>query len=150
MKIQIRRIFIKSNASGFTLIELLLVLVILGVLAAIVVPKVSGRTEQARITAAVTQVSNFGVALDAFEVDNGYYPKGKGGLEDLVIQPKDAQNWRGPYIKQIPMDPWNNPYIYEAPGKHNDTSYDLMSMGPDGRIGGGDDITNYDDATRRR
>lgn len=150
MKIQIRRIFIKSNASGFTLIELLLVLVILGVLAAIVVPKFSGRTEQARITAAVTQVSNFGVALDAFEVDNGYYPKGKGGLEDLVIQPKDAQNWRGPYIKQIPMDPWNNPYIYEAPGKHNDTSYDLMSMGPDGRIGGGDDITNYDDATRRR
>ncbi len=150
MKIQIRRIFIKSNTSGFTLIELLLVLVILGVLAAIVVPKFSGRTEQARITAAVTQVSNFGVALDAFEVDNGYYPKGKGGLEDLVIQPKDAQNWRGPYIKQIPMDPWNNPYIYEAPGKHNDTSYDLMSMGPDGRIGGGDDITNYDDATRRR
>jgi general secretion pathway protein G len=150
MKIQIRRIFIKSNASGFTLIELLLVLVILGVLAAIVVPKFSGRTEQARITAAVTQVSNFGVALDAFEVDNGYYPKGKGGLEDLVIQPKDAQNWRGPYIKQIPMDPWNNPYIYEAPGKHNDTSYDLMSMGPDGRISGGDDITNYEDATRRR
>src|SRR5688572_32919591 len=78
------------TASGFTLIELLLVLVILGILAAIVVPKFSGRTEQARVTAAQSQIATFGTALDAFEVDNGYYPKGKNGLQDLVQQPRDA------------------------------------------------------------
>jgi general secretion pathway protein G len=130
------------NQGAFTLIELLLVLVILGILAAIVVPKFSGRTEQARITAAQTQISSFSTALDAFEVDNGYYPKGNNGLEDLVQQPRDAQNWRGPYLKEIPKDPWNNDYIYECPGKQN-ASYDLMSMGPDGRSGGDDDISNW-------
>jgi general secretion pathway protein G len=135
-----RRIPVKQGA--FTLIELLLVLVILGILAAIVVPKFSGRTEQARITAAQTQISSFSTALDAFEVDNGYYPKGRNGLEDLVSQPRDAQNWRGPYLKEVPKDPWNNDYIYECPGKHN-SAYDLQSMGPDGRTGGDDDITNW-------
>jgi general secretion pathway protein G len=128
---------------GFTLIELLLVLVILGILAAIVVPKFSGRTEQARITAAQTQISSFSTALDAFEVDNGYYPKGQGGLQDLVQQPRDAQSWRGPYLKDIPKDPWGNEFVYESPGKVNTTSYDLISMGPDGRVGGDDDISNY-------
>lgn len=128
---------------GFTLIELLLVLVILGILAAIVVPKFSGRTEQARITAAQTQISSFSTALDAFEVDNGYFPKGRNGLEDLVSQPRDAQNWKGPYLKEVPKDPWNNDYVYECPGKHNPSSYDLLSMGPDGRTGGDDDITNW-------
>src|SRR3954449_12376516 len=85
-----------QGRSAFTLIELLLVLVILGILAAIVVPKFSGRTEQARETAARSQISTFNTALDAFEVDNGYYPKGKSGLGDLVNAPRDAQNWRGP------------------------------------------------------
>jgi general secretion pathway protein G len=128
---------------GFTLIELLLVLVILGILAAIVVPKFTGRTEQARITAAKTQIATFGSVLDAFEVDNGYYPKGKDGLRDLVEQPRDAQSWRGPYLKgDIPNDPWGNPYDYECPGKKNLSSYDIVSMGPDGRAGGEDDITN--------
>lgn len=134
----------RSHQRAFTLIELLLVLVILGVLAAIVVPKFSGRTEQARQTAAQSQISTFGTALDAFEVDNGYYPKGKSGLLDLVQAPRDAQTWRGPYMKSdVPLDPWQNPYIYECPGKHNPTSYDIMSMGPDGRVGGDDDITNW-------
>jgi len=128
---------------AFTLIELLLVLVILGILAAIVVPKFSGRTEQARKTAAQTQISSFSTALDAFEVDNGYYPKGPNGLMDLVEQPRDAQDWKGPYLKEIPKDPWNNDYIYESPGKHNSSSYDLTSMGPDGKEGGDDDITNW-------
>src|SRR5262245_32560328 len=129
---------------AFTLIELLLVLVILGILAAIVVPKFSGRTEQARVTAAKTQISSFATALDAFEVDNGFYPKGRNGLADLVQQPKDAQNWRGPYLKDVPKDPWNNDYVYEAPGRHNSAGYDVMSMGPDGRTGGDDDITNWE------
>jgi len=131
-----------SHQKAFTLIELLLVLVILGILAAIVVPKFAGRTEQARMTAAQTQISSFSTALDAFEVDSGYFPKGKGGLLDLVQQPRDAQNWRGPYLKEIPKDPWNNEYIYECPGKHNSNPYDLMSVGPDGRVGGDDDIAN--------
>jgi general secretion pathway protein G len=133
----------RNRRRGFTLIELLLVLVILGILAAIVVPKFSGRTEQARITAATTQISSFSTALDAFEVDNGYFPKGRNGLEDLVSQPRDAQNWKGPYLKEVPKDPWNNDYVYECPGKHNPSSYDLLSMGPDGRTGGDDDITNW-------
>ncbi|MGZ4964987.1 MAG: type II secretion system major pseudopilin GspG [Limisphaerales bacterium] len=135
----------KSNlqARGFTLIELMLVLVILSILAAIVVPKFSGRTEQARQTAAQTQISSFGTALDAFEVDNGYYPKGRNGLQDLVQQPREAQNWKGPYVKDIPTDPWQHPYIYECPGKRNPSSYDLSSAGPDGRTGNEDDVTNW-------
>jgi general secretion pathway protein G len=133
----------KLQARGFTLIELMLVLVILSILAAIVVPKFSGRTEQARQTAAQTQISSFGTALDAFEVDNGYYPKGRAGLQDLVQQPREAQNWKGPYVKDIPLDPWQHPYIYECPGKHNPTSYDLSSAGPDGRAGSEDDTCNW-------
>lgn len=134
---------------GFTLIELLLVLVILGVLAAIVVPKFSGRTEQARQTAAQSQIATFGTALDAFEVDNGFYPKGKSGLADLVQQPRNLQNWKGPYMKsEIPMDPWGHAYIYECPGKHNPSSYDIASMGPDGRLGTEDDITNWQQQKR--
>jgi len=129
---------------GFTLIELLLVLVILGILAAIVVPKFSGRTEQARQAAAQSQIATLSTALDAFEVDTGYYPKGKNGLVDLVQPPRDAQNWRGPYMKNdIPPDPWGHAYIYECPGKHNPSSYDLMSMGPDGRANTDDDIANW-------
>ncbi len=138
-----------SHRRGFTLVELMLVLVILGTLAAIVVPKFSGRTEQARVTAATTQISNFGVALDAFEVDCGYYPKGKSGLQDLVVQPRDETNWKGPYIKgDVPKDPWGNEYIYECPGRHNDKSYDLMSTGPDGRANTDDDITNWQQTRR--
>lgn len=133
----------RRSARGFTLIELLLVLVILGVLAAIVVPKFAGRTEQAREAAAKTQIATFGTVLDAFEVDNGYYPKGKNGLGDLVQAPRDAKNWRGPYIKEVPKDPWGNDYVYECPGKHNPTSYDITSMGPDGQLGGTDDINNW-------
>src|SRR5262249_33080026 len=104
-----------SRQSAFTLIELLLVLVILGILAAIVVPKFAGRTEQAKLAAAQSQISTFGTALDAFEVDNGYYPRGKNGLADLIQPPRDAQGWKGPYMKSdnIPMDPWGHPYIYE-------------------------------------
>jgi len=119
---------------AFTLVELLLVLVILGILAAIVIPKFSGRTKQAQIAAAQTQISNFKTALDAFEVDNGSYPKGKNGLIDLIQVPRDAQNWKGPYIQadSVPRDPWGNEYIYECPGRHNPSSYDLSSAGPPG------------------
>ena len=128
---------------GFTLVEMLLVLVILGVLAAIVYPKVAGRGEQARVTSTQTQIASFKTALDAYEVDNGNYPKGRNGLQDLVQKPRDAVNWRGPYLDSIPQDPWHNDYIYECPGKHNPSSYDIMSMGPDGQSGTEDDIGNW-------
>ena len=126
----------KNNATrlnqGFTLVEMLLVLVILATLAAIVYPKVMGRSEQARVTAAQTQIANFKTALDAFEVDNGYYPKGKNGLADLLTKPRDAVSWHGPYLDTIPKDPWNNDYLYECPGRHNPSSYDISSGGAPG------------------
>ena len=131
--------------SAFTLVEMLLVLVILAVLAAIVIPKFSGRTQQAKITAATSQINSIEMALDAFEVDNGYYPTGASGLGALLDQPNNAPNWKGPYLKKgVPADPWGNPYLYTYPGKNNPQGYDLMSVGPDGREGGGDDITNWD------
>jgi general secretion pathway protein G len=137
------------RAGGFTLIELLLVLAILGILAAIVVPKFAGRTEQARITAAQSQIATFSTALDAFEIDNGFYPKGKDGLLALVQQPGDSRTWKGPYLKSdIPSDPWGNPYLYEYPGRRNAASYDLISMGPDGREGTDDDVANYQTSNR--
>lgn len=135
----------RRQRQGFTLIELLLVLVILGVLAGIVVPKFGGTTERSREAAAQTQISTFKTALDAYEVDMGNYPKGKDGLKELIVAPRNNKNWRGPYLQtdSIPKDPWGNDYIYECPGKHNPSSYDIMSMGKDARVGGDDDVTNW-------
>jgi general secretion pathway protein G len=138
----------RNLRSGFTLVELLLVLVILGVLAAIVVPKFANRTDDAKKQAARTQIEAFTTALDIFEVDNGYYPKGRNGLQELVTQPRDAANWHQ-YLKSIPQDPWKNDYIYDCPGRHNVGSYDIMSMGIDGRSGSEDDITNWDDNRKK-
>ncbi|MSU57220.1 MAG: type II secretion system protein GspG [Pedosphaera sp.] len=131
---------------GFTLIELLLVMVILGILAAIVVPKFANRGEQARQTAAKTQIGAFSTALSAFEVDNGYYPRGKDGLMALMKPPSDAPSWKGAYLEEkggIPTDPWGRPYLYECPGKHNTSGYDISSAGFDGREGNEDDVTNW-------
>jgi general secretion pathway protein G len=129
--------------NAFTLIELLLVLVILAVLAAVVVPRFTGRAEQARITRAKNDVSQIGVALGAFEVDCGHYPSTEEGLRPLVEQPPNVQNWHGPYIERgVPTDPWGNAYVYRYPGTHNASGYDLFSMGPDGREGN-DDIDNW-------
>ena len=130
---------------GFTLVELLLVLVILGILAGIVLPKFSGTSQRGRIVAAQTQISAFKTALDAFDVDMGTYPQGKNGLVDLIQQPRDAQNWHGPYLHGdiIPKDPWGHDYIYECPVRHNPSSYDILSIGPDGRAGNEDDICNW-------
>ncbi len=133
----------RARRGAFTLVELLLVLVILGILASLVLPKFTGRTEQARVTAAQTQISTFGTALDAFEVDTGSYPRGQDGLNQLVAAPADVPNWRGPYLKsEIPADPWGRPYTYEFPGRVNPSGYDLRSVGPDGQANTADDIVN--------
>jgi general secretion pathway protein G len=132
-----------SRHRAFTLIELLLVLVILTVLAALIVPQFTKRSEQAKITAAKTDIANLGTALDAFEIDNGRYPSNDEGLEGLVQQPANLNDWHGPYIKQVKNDPWGNPYIYHYPGQHNANSYDLSSAGPNGHDGDDDDVTNW-------
>ena len=130
--------------AGFTLIELLLVLVILAALAAIVTPKFAKRSEQALKTSASTQISQFEVALDAFEIDVGRYPTTSEGLEALVKKPANAEGWQQAYLKRdVPLDPWGNEYIYRYPGQYNEDGYDLYSYGPDGKQGGGDDITNW-------
>jgi general secretion pathway protein G len=132
------------SEKGFTLIELLLVMVILTVLAAVVVPKFTKRSEQARITAAHADISNIEVALDAFEIDNGRYPTTSEGLKWLVEEPTSLSNWKGPYIKRgVPKDPWENEYVYREPGRHNTKGFDLYSCGPDGSEGGDDDIDNW-------
>ena len=129
---------------GFTLVELLLVLVILAVLAVIVVPKFTGRSQQARVTAAQADIANIEIAIDTFEIDNARYPTTEEGLAALVQQPSDLPTWKGEYLKRgVPKDPWGNPYVYREPGRQNTTSYDLYSFGPDGQEGGGDDIDNW-------
>jgi general secretion pathway protein G len=140
----------RRRQTGFTLVEMLLVLVILATLAAIVIPKFTGRSEQARETSAKTQIANVSTALDAFEVDMGYYPQSGDGLNELMEAPQtNANQWRGPYLKQaIGNDPWGNAYVYESPGKHNEKGYDLYSAGPDGRAGSEDDITNWAQETK--
>ena len=131
-------------AAAFSLIELLLVLVILAILMGVVVTKFSGRTKQAQETAAKTDIGAIGLALDAYEVDNGRYPTSEEGLISLVQQPSTATNWRGPYLKRdgVPTDPWGNVYLYRYPGTNNPSGYDLASLGPDGREGT-DDVTNW-------
>ena len=130
---------------GFTLIELLLVVVIIGILAAIVVPKLAGRSEDARIAAAKADLKTLAGALDRYEVDSGRFPTTEQGLAALLVKPSSApepKSWKGPYIdgRELPKDPWGNPYVYRFPGERNTQGYDLYSAGPDGQPGTEDDI----------
>ena len=129
--------------NGFTLVELMLVVTIIGILAALVIPRIAGKSEQARVTAAHADIyGGIKTALDSYEVDNGFYPK---SLQDLIQQPGNARNWHEPYFDppKLPIDPWGDPYIYYYPGKHNPSGYDLLSVGPDGKEGTDDDIGNW-------
>jgi len=129
--------------AAFTLVELMLVVTIIGILAALVIPKIAGKSEQARVTAAHADIyGGIKTALDSYEVDNGFYPK---SLQDLIQQPSNARNWHGPYFDppKLPIDPWGDPYIYYYPGKHNPSGYDLLSAGPDAKEGTDDDIGNW-------
>jgi len=127
---------------GFTLIELMLVVIIIGVLSAMVVPRLVGRSEQARAQAAKTDInSTIPLALDLYEMDMGRYPE---SMDYLRTRPgQDADSWHGPYIKKRPLDPWGKPYFYKAPGDHNQEGYDLFSSGKDQQPGTADDITNW-------
>lgn len=136
-----------NNKRGFTFVEIMVVVIILGVLAAMVLPKFMGRTEEARVNAAQSQLGVFSTALDAYELDNGRFPTTEQGLNALVKEPTSPplpKKWKGPYLqKGIAKDPWGGDYVFKSPGMHNPRSYDLISYGPDGKEGGSDDIVNW-------
>ena len=125
-------------ARGFTLIEIMVVLIIIGLLAGIVVPKLMGRTEEAKRIKTAVQIKNLQSALDLYKLDSGVYPSTDQGLQALVEKPAVGEipnNWKeGGYIDKIPKDPWGNNYVYISPGVHGD--YDLYSYGADGEEGG--------------
>ncbi|MCK5580305.1 MAG: type II secretion system major pseudopilin GspG [Candidatus Omnitrophica bacterium] len=137
-----------GSRNGFTLVEILLVVVIIGVLAAMVIPNIAGRGEDARRAAAQADIdANLSAALDMYEMDNGKYPTTEQGLQALVTEPASSpvpRNWKGSYLKKkkVPQDPWGNTYVYRSPGMHNPDEYDLFSYGSDG-IESSDDITNW-------
>jgi general secretion pathway protein G len=127
----------RRTRSAFTLIEIMVVVIILGVLAATIIPKFMGTTHEAKISAAKAHVAELESALERLYVHMDRYPTTDEGLKLLVEAPAgDDKKWRGPYIKQLRNDPWGNPYQYRAPGAHHTTSFDLWSRGADGADGG--------------
>ena|SRR5215472_3041548 len=134
------------NDSGFTLVELLVVMIIIGLLAALVGPRFIRQEEKAKVKAAQAQIELLSTALDTFRLDVGRYPTTQEGLEALRTQPGGVERWDGPYLKKdVPADPWGKPYVYKSPGDHG--PFDILSYGADGTAGGeGDnrDITSWE------
>jgi general secretion pathway protein G len=140
---------LRHDRRGFTLIEIMVVVVILGLLAALVVPKLIGRTEEAKRTQAAVQMKNIEQALELFKLDNGFYPATDQGLQALVTIPESGRipkNYRkGGYLDRVPKDPWNNDYIYVCPGTHGE--FDITTYGADGVPGGENedaDVNSWD------
>jgi len=122
---------------GFTLVELLIVMVIIGMLAALVYPRLTSKVSKGKQSAAKAQIALLGQALDQFKLETGRYPTTSEGLNALAVNP-GITNWDGPYLKKaVPNDPWGRPYHYESPGSHGD--YDLFTYGADGTAGGEDE-----------
>jgi len=141
--------------SGFTLIELLVVIAIIGVLAGIVAPAVFRNVGDSKVNAAKSQIEVFALALDSYRMDNDQYPSTEQGLSALRTAPVSGEaprNWRGPYLRRVvPNDPWGRPYVYAAPGRANPTSYDVYTLGRDGKAGGDGedaDVTSWGEAVQ--
>ena len=140
---------IYKKRRGFTLVEILVVVVILGMLAALVVPNIMGQADEAKRTATAVQIREIENALDVYRLHNGFYPTTEQGLEALVSKPSTSPQPKkyadGGYMKKVPIDPWGNPFIYRSPGEKG--LIDIISCGADGEEGGegrGKDITNHD------
>lgn len=134
----------KEDQKGFTLIELMLVVIIIGALVAMVMPRLAGRSEQAKAGAAKADISaNIATGLKLYELDNGKFPTSDEGLSALLTKPASAQNWNGPYIEKKPIDPWGREYQYKSPGAHRTYDYDLYSLGHDGQESA-DDVKNWE------
>lgn len=132
----------RHRHQGFTLAEIMLVVAIIGILVSVVVPRFSGRTQDAKLQTTRLQIENISMALDAFEYDCGRYPTSQEGLEALRQAPSSLRQWKGPYLKKsVPLDAWKNTFVYRVPGRKN-PDFNLASMGPDGREGTADDISN--------
>ncbi|MGK2899654.1 MAG: type II secretion system major pseudopilin GspG [Burkholderiaceae bacterium] len=140
-----RETFAARRHAGFTLLELLVVMVIIGLLAGYVGPKLFGQIGKSQSKAVRAQIDGFSKALDQYRIDTGHYPNSEQGLAALLKAPTGEPAWAGPYLsKAVPKDPWGNDYRYASPGEHGD--YDLLSAGRDGRPGGDGedaDITNW-------
>ncbi len=124
---------------GFTLIEMMLVVIIIAVMAALVMPRLGGRSEQAKQARAKADIANISVAIGLYELDMGAYPS---SLEAMVSNAGGGAGWNGPYLDEVPTDPWGRAYQYKAPGQHNPSKFDLSSPGKDG-IESEDDVTNW-------
>jgi len=132
----------RRSEKGFSLIELIVVLVILGMLAAVVGPKIVGKLSQSKEHIAKIQIAELESALQVFSFDIGRYPTTAEGLEALVQNPGNLEAWKSSYLsKELPKDPWGKPYIYRSPGLHGD--FDILSLGADGIEGTEDDVCSW-------
>jgi general secretion pathway protein G len=142
-----RRRCADNGEHGFTLVEILVVITIIGLIMALVGPRVLNYLSEAKSKSAKIQIASFSSALDLYFLDAGRYPNGSEGLTALVQRPGNAQAWNGPYLKgnTVPLDPWGNPYVYRLPGQHG--TYDILSYGADGQEGGAGaaaDVTSWE------